>query len=182
MIMADVFKIVFILVGFLTAFIAYWLLGAGLFPDATQRSAELYGKHPVKATLFGLLLYGPVFAIGMLLANAPQPALKFVGVALMLVQLMVGLFGSAGLVLRIGSGLRSSRDEIDPWRRVLRGSVVLALAFVMPLLGWFVLLPWTVVSGFGALWLSRPRAVRAPAPLPVPTAADQPDAAAPVAQ
>jgi len=37
-----------------------------------------------------------------------------------------------------------------PWRRVLRGGVVLSFAFLLPVIGWFVLLPWTLVSGVGA--------------------------------
>jgi hypothetical protein len=46
-------------------------------------------------------------------------------------------------------------DEVQPWRRVLRGGGVLALLFAVPLLGWFAMLPLTLASGLGALFLPR---------------------------
>ena len=57
--------------------------------------------------------------------GAPNGALKLGALGIMLVALLAALFGSAGLALRIGEGLQSARDESDPWRRVLRGSIVL---------------------------------------------------------
>lgn len=49
-----------------------------------------------------------------------------------------------------------------PW--VLRGGIVLVPTLLVPLLGWFLLLPWTLVSGFGAALLAwRSRRVAAPA-------------------
>jgi hypothetical protein len=36
---------------------------------------------------------------------------------------------------------------------VLRGGIVLALTFVMPALGWFVVMPLAYLSGFGAFVL-----------------------------
>jgi hypothetical protein len=44
-------------------------------------------------------------------------------------------------------------DLDQPWRRVLRGGAVLALLFVVPLLGWFAVFPLTLASGLGALFL-----------------------------
>ena len=66
-----------------------------------------------------------------------------------------------------------------PWRRLLRGGMVLGLAFVMPFLGWFVLLPWSLASGLGALVLSR----RAMAPVRRQAAIEAPPVtSAPVAR
>ena len=55
---------------------------------------------------------------------------------------------------RIGAGLPSPLDEQQPWRRVLRGGILLALTFLLPFVGWFVLPIWALVSGFGAFLLS----------------------------
>jgi hypothetical protein len=71
--------------------------------------------------------------------------------------------GSAGLCDRIGAGLPGDTDARQPWRRVLRGGIVLSFAFVLPVIGWFVLLPWTLVSGVGAS-LGSLRRRRATAP------------------
>jgi hypothetical protein len=58
------------------------------------------------------------------------------------------------LALRIGAGLPTPADEQQPWRRVLRGGILLALTFLLPFVGWIVLPLWALVSGFGAFILS----------------------------
>jgi hypothetical protein len=177
--MADVLKIVFIIAGFFIAFVGYWLLGAGLLPAVTERCAEQYLQRPVRITLLGLVTFGPLFALGSAVANAANAGLKIVGVALLLGLLLIALFGSAGLALRIGIGLHSANDEREPWRRVWRGGLVLSLSFILPLIGTFLLMPWAFVSGFGAFILSlrTPRAAAvslpreaaaAPPPPPLP--------------
>jgi hypothetical protein len=78
---------------------------------------------------------------------------KLVTGALLMVPLVLALVGSAGLADKIGAGLASPVDQAQPWRRVLRGGAVLALLFVVPLLGWFAMFPLTLASGLGALLL-----------------------------
>jgi hypothetical protein len=118
--MADVLKIVFIIGGFFIAFVGYWLLGAGLLPAVTERCAEQYMRRPVRITLLGLVTLDRWLRSAPQSPMQPNPALKIVGVALLLGLLLIALFGSAGLALRIGIGLRSANDEREPWRRVWR--------------------------------------------------------------
>jgi len=66
---------------------------------------------------------------------------------------MIGLAGSSGLALRIGMGLNSPLDATQPWRRVLRGGVVLSCSFLLPVVGWVILPLWVLVSGLGAFML-----------------------------
>ena len=150
MIMADVLKIVFLILGFLLSFNAYWLLGAGLFPHTTGRAARCFQCCPVRITIFGLLLLAPLITLGLVVMKSPQPFLKIVGGVVVFVPLLVALLGSAGLCQHIGTGLLSSMDETQPWRRVYRGGLVLALSFLMPVIGWFIVLPLALAGGFGA--------------------------------
>lgn len=164
--LADVFTILFIILGFLIVYVGYWLLAVGLFPRFVERCAERIGEAPVKITLLGAVTLTPVVAIGLGISSAaPNGAGKVAGLALALCGALGALLGSAGLALRIGTGLKSARDEQEPWRRVLRGSIVLALTFVMPFLGTFIVMPLAFFSGFGAciagLWRKKP------APVPV---------------
>jgi len=93
---------------------------------------------------------------------------KFSGSVSRLLALLVALLGAAGLALRVGQGLPSARDEAEPWRRVLRGGIVLGLTFVMPFLGTFVLMPFAFIAGFGAMILARPRRAAAAQPASIP--------------
>ena len=163
--MADVLKILLIIVGILTIYVSYWLLAEALFPTFVDRASRQYGR-PFKITVVGLAGAVVPFLLGALLGNVPNPLLKVMGITLMVVPGMLGLAGSAGLTLRIGAGLPSPRDEREPWRRVLRGGILLAFSFLLPVVGWFIIPIWVLVSGFGAFLLCvKERPVEKPAGL-----------------
>ncbi len=150
--MADILKIVLIVLGILTIYVSYWLLAQALFPRLVERASAHYTK-PFKITFLGLAgAFIPV-VLGLLLAKVPNPLLKIVGLTLVILPAMLGLAGSAGLTLRIGAGLPAPIDEAQPWRRVLRGGIVLACCFLLPVVGWVVLPIWLLVSGLGAFIL-----------------------------
>ena len=138
MIMADVLKIALIIIGFLLCYVVYWLASAALFPAVVERAKQQYDTRPVRATLAGLGLALPFIALSVGIGSVAHPAAKMLGVALIGIPILYGLLGSAGLALRIGAGLKSSLDDTQPWRRILRGSVVLSLTFLLPVIGWFM--------------------------------------------
>src|SRR5580765_248529 len=152
MIMADVLKILLIISGILTIYISYWLLAEALFPALVERASRQY-SHPIKLTFIGLLAAILPFVLGAVLSKGPNPLFKVTGITLIVVPAMLGLAGSAGLTLRIGAGLPSPRDEREPWRRVLRGGILLAFSFLLPVVGWIIIPIWVLVGGFGAFLL-----------------------------
>jgi hypothetical protein len=171
--LADVFTYLFSILGFIIVFIGYWLMAAALFPAMVERCAESVGRKPVSTTFIGAILFVPLVIIGFAISSkAPSVPVKFAGISIVLFSFLAALFGAAGLALRIGRGLKSARDEHEPWRRVLRGGIVLALTFVLPFVGTFVLMPFAFISGFGAivraLFQREPQPEIAPAPSAVP--------------
>lgn len=179
MIMADVLKIALLVVGTLVVLVSYWLAAHALFPRAVERARASYDARPVRATLLGAAVAAPLALGGLaLLSAAANPALKLLGVVLLAIPSLLGLLGSAGLAERLGVGLPAPDDAARPWRRVLRGGAVLALTFLLPVVGWFGVLPWALVSGVGAAVLAlrgrRPgvaRHVTPTTPLPLARAA-----------
>jgi hypothetical protein len=153
--LADVFTFLFVILGFLIVYVGYWLMAFGLFPQRTRRCAEQLGRAPIKTTLLGAVVSIPLVALGFFISTkSPSTVGKLIGISLVVLTLLVALFGAAGLALRIGEGLKSVRDEQEPWRRVLRGGIVLGLTFVMPVLGTPVLMAFAFISGFGAIMLT----------------------------
>jgi hypothetical protein len=120
----------------------------------------------------GIFTYGPImllFVMNAKIANGPLRSLVFVLAA---ATLLISMIGSAGLALRIGRNLCVGADT---WPQALRGGVMLALVFITPLLGWFVVLPLGLASGLGAVILSRfSNAAADPQAVPVSAAAPQP--------
>src|SRR5436190_15941921 len=153
MIMADILKIVFIVLGILTIFVSYWLLAEALFPRLVENASQQY-KRPVRLTFIGLAVAVLPVILGSVLSKTPNPIFKFIGITLIVVPGLLGLAGSAGLTLRIGLGLPSPTDETQPWRRVLRGGIVLAGCFLLPIVGWIIIPLWVLLSGLGAFILA----------------------------
>jgi hypothetical protein len=150
MIMADVLTWFFIVLGLYVTLVCHWLAIAALFPAAVGAFRDRYAR-PVSATLLGLVLAVPLLILGVAGSNAPQPGVAGLARALLVLMILPALAGSAGLAARVGAGLAAPSPDASPWRGVLRGGVVLAGTFLLPFAGWFVVLPVTLVSGFGVL-------------------------------
>jgi hypothetical protein len=161
MYVADVFAVVFTFVGLFIALPSLWLLYAALWPAATARAQERIHRSPVKTFFMGLLTAAlfvvAVAALGQ--ANAAGPA-----VILAAVGIGWSLFG-AGALARFVGGRMVSTIEI-PWRAHLRGSIVLELAFLVPLLGWLLIFPIGLILGAGATTLALVRRASLPRPVP----------------
>lgn len=161
--LADVFTVVLVVFGLLAAFIGCWLMVTGLFANRVARCATAMGEAPITCIVIGLAGAVPLIALGVLAGRIAQSAPAKLGAfVIIFATILIGLFGVAGLALRIGQGLPSSRDASEPWRMALRGGIVLALTY-----GTFVMLPFTLLLGFGAFILSaRRRGPHAPVSSP----------------
>jgi hypothetical protein len=162
MTIADVLSWFLLVSGTYVALVSVWLAAGALVPATVERCSELCAR-PVRVTLVGLVLGLPLLVIGAAVAGRGRhaPALGALGVGLLMLFFLPAVFGLAGLARRIGAGLGSPADGAQPGCLTLRGGAVLAATFLLPFGGWFLLLPWALVSGFGATvmaWWSRDRA------------------------
>ncbi len=96
MIMADILKIVFIVIGILAIYVNYWLMAEALFPALVERASRQYAS-PLRITMVGRSRRFVPVVLGLILANQPNPVTKIVGLTLVVVPGMIGLAGSSGL-------------------------------------------------------------------------------------
>ena len=160
MIMADILKIFLLIVGGLLIFIAHWLAAEALFPALVERARDQY-RRPYKLTFAGLAMCAPLLALAFGCTKLNNPLMNIVAFFLLGIVLFGGLAGSAGFAKRIRAGLPSPLDEAQPWRRVLRGGIVLVLTYLLPFIGWMGLSIWTLVTGFAAFVFAVREAKRA---------------------
>ena len=147
---ADVLLVLLLILGAMLIFQAYWLAGAGLFPRLVGQARDRY-KTPIRTTLIGLAVVVPTFFIGFVwLGKKDGDIFNGIGIVIGIVPLMLGLIGSAGLCQLIGLGLPVPGDQSQNWRRVWRGGWVLNFCYLLPFIGWLVILPWGIISGCGA--------------------------------
>ena len=168
MIMADILKIFLLVVGFQLIAVCYWLAAEALWPRWVRASEERYRRTPLRALLLGVVLGTPLVIAGLALVKGGSGPAKGLGFLLVAVPVFLAFLGSAGLARRLGEGLPSPADAARPWRPVLRGGTVLTFLFLLPFLGWFLVLPLALLSGVGTAALAardlRRQNSRAPVP------------------
>jgi len=173
MIVADVLSILFFHLGLLLVIPAYWLVMRAIFPRHLETMERNYRTRPFVTFFTGVgVALGLVFVTAMLGAVPAQP-IKVIALLFGFGSLGFSLAGAGGLVAHIGGRLRGARDEAEPWRATVRGGLAAMLSCMIPVLGWFILLPILLVSGVGASVLAifgTSRAPEKPAPHPEVTA------------
>jgi hypothetical protein len=163
MLMADTMAIFFVILGLLLAFPGLWVLCRGLWPRTVAKAAAVCGNGLLKPFLAGLPLTAVMIFAAAALGNI-GPAGKIAAAATICLYLVIANCGVAGLVTVVGERLAGPSGNLDsqqPWRATLRGGVALGLASLLPILGWFVILPAAMIIGCGANLLSLLRALAA---------------------
>lgn len=150
MLMADTMSIFFVVLGMLLAFCGLWLMCRGLWPEAVEAAAQRCSKRiwpyflaGIPLTLVMVVLTKVLFVLG--------PVGKIAGIGVVCLYMLQSHTGVSGLVTAIGGRLPSPLDEHSPWRATLRGGIALELTYLLPILGWFVVLPASIIVGTGAI-------------------------------
>jgi hypothetical protein len=146
----TVFTILSIVFGFFLVLLAYWTAAAGLFVKTTDACRQQYAERPVRSTLIGILTFGLMLILVIVLSKGPGAGFVLLAGA---VPLLVSFIGTAGLALHIGARLCNATDR---WQLAMRGGAILGLCFITPFLGWFIIAPLGLASGFGAFVLAKP--------------------------
>src|SRR5262245_58087145 len=156
MLTAHTMPILVVILGQLSAPAGLWVLCRGPAPRAVAKAAAVCGEGLIKPFLAGLPGAAVMIFAAAVLGNF-GPAGKIAAVATVCLYLMIANCGVAGLVTVVGERMAGPSGNIgpqQPWRATLRGGVALGLASLLPILGWFVILPVAMIIGCGANLLS----------------------------
>jgi hypothetical protein len=167
MLMADTFAIVFSIIGFLLALQGLWLLCYGLWPARVQAALPRVTQNRIKSVLLGIPVTLVMVLATAIFGGAGGPGGQTIAFGIVCVWVLYSSIGVASLAMQIGGQLSAGRES-SPWRTIVRGGTALELAFLFPILGWFLLLPLAHILGCGAVSLSffrrrKPAAAAAPA-------------------
>ena len=165
MLMADTMAIFFVILGVMLAFPGLWLLSRGLWPERVNNAAATCRTGLIKPFLVGLPLTGATILAAIVLSNMLVPLGKLAAVGLICCYMILAHAGVAGFATCIGERLASPADIERPWKATLRGGIVLELSFLLPIPGWLIILPVSIIIGCGAAALSLlKRRATVPAP------------------
>ncbi len=148
MLMADTMAIFLVILGFMLAFPGLWLTCMGVWPSLVEGSRQRCEKGLIKSFFIGLpITVAMVIAVSIVGKTEGIGQASAIGIVCLFV--LYSNIGVAGLVTLIGNRLPSPADAERPWKATIRGGVVLELSYLLPLLGWFVILPITWLIGCG---------------------------------
>lgn len=157
MLMADTMAVFFVILGLLLAFPGLWLLCRGLWPRTVELATVRCHRGLRSSFLVGVVTTFLMVLLTIILANRLGSVGKIAGIVLVCLYLLHAHTGVAGLATAIGQRLASPQDESRPWRATLRGGLVLELTYLLPILGWFGILPLSIIIGSGAVTLALPK-------------------------
>jgi len=151
MLMADTMAIFFTVMGLLIACPGLWLLCRGLWPKAVESARADCAKTLWKPFLVGIPVTGAAIFLAAMLGKLPQPFGGISAVGDICLFIIYASAGVSGLATVVGERLPSPVDAQCPWKATIRGGVILELSYLLPILGWFVLLPASIIIGAGSI-------------------------------
>jgi hypothetical protein len=146
---ATVWFWVFIHLGIIIVVSAYYTLSAALVPQLTERARIRFARRPWAPALIGLAVSLPWVFSSIVLMNLPLGPVKLAGATLGSLWILLSLIGGAAIAQHVGQGGLGS----ESWIRGMRGGLFITLTWVLPLVGWLIMLPLTLATGIGCLLL-----------------------------
>lgn len=150
MTIGDVLGVAGLLLGLGICSWAVMMSAALLFPMKCKIARESLENDPWHTLLRGLLMLSVGLLIGLTLLKMPVPLAKLAGVTLLTFMLSVAAIGSGGLAFLVGARIRAIQDDLSEYQCACRGSALIFLCSLTPLLGTFFLAPLCLAAAIGA--------------------------------
>lgn len=146
----DVFSVIAALFAVCLSSWALMLVLTLLFPQRAQVVQTTITERPWRAFFVGLSLLLVVGTLALALSANPVPAVKLVGIVMLLALLSVAALGAGGLSLLIGQRMQPMDPSLSAYKAVGRGAAIVVAATLLPLVGWWVFTPIVLAMSLGA--------------------------------
>jgi len=156
--MDQLFRNVIIFILLVPSLFGFFAVLGVLFPKRVIKTQNILQQTTSRSFWIGfinLLFLLPIsillFSIGERVSSGLKVIVTFP--ALIILAILIGLasFGLLGLVNRVGEKLMPDQPIL---KRTFLGTLLLSLACALPFVGWFLLLPYVLILGVGAVILS----------------------------
>jgi len=150
MLLADTMAIFLVIVGLLITFPSLWLLCSALWPAFVERSSSSVQGGVWKSFFVGIPVLALSVVIVAVVGKLPATFGQIGGILAFSVLMLFAQAGLAGLARQIGLKLFYANGTENLWKPTLRGGAVLVLSYLLPLVGWFLILPASIIIGAGS--------------------------------
>ena len=133
--------------------VAVLLVTAAVWPHFTSRARDNLETSPGKTFLVGLVNYLFLGAIALVTLNLGSAAV--IGAILSGILLVGTFLGLPAAATLVGTRLHALRErETTRWNEIITGGITLYLAALLPVMGWFIVLPALCLWSFGTAALT----------------------------
>jgi len=156
--MTDILRLFFMLLLLSISLSAYFLVIAAMFPERVKTTQQAIDQMPWRSFGVGLVNFLFFGVILLVLFTITDGNANRVNSAVRVILLVPTLALTALLIAAISLGLTGMvnvlGDRIFPEFNLLKrntlSALTLSLACALPFVGWFLLLPYLALTGFGA--------------------------------
>jgi hypothetical protein len=146
----DAFSIVAILGGICISAWALILGTALLFPQRAAIARDHLAGSPWRSFGVGLVLFVVLGTFSLIALGQPVPVGKLLGWTVLLGMLSVGVYGAAGMATLASERMRVLAGDMTPYVSLSKSAAVLVIAGLVPMLGWFLIVPVVTIFSLGA--------------------------------
>ena len=155
--MTDIFRLSFIIILLTIALAAYFLVIGALFANRAAKTQRVITAMPGRSFGVGLVNFVFFGVIALVLFSVAGNAGDFIRFILTVPALLITAilaimlsFGLAGMSNLLGERIFPDQPA---WKQTIWGTVILSFACALPIVGWFLLLPYIGFVGIGAFIL-----------------------------
>jgi hypothetical protein len=149
MTIGDVLAVIAGIIGAAVSAWALLLCSTLALHHVARQGKSLFEERPFAVLITGTILSMTVGFLALLLVNQPNGLLKLIGIALSIGLLAVTVVGAGSLTVFIGERIRHADPQISSFTSHARGAGLLVTAGLAPVIGWFFVLPLTLLLSFG---------------------------------
>jgi hypothetical protein len=133
----------------LLSWAALVIVTALAFPQNSKRAEIALANNPKKTLIAGIL--GTALAIlGLVLLGNTAGVIKIVGFVVSLCMGVILIIGGAGIAQLLGTRIGEISGAKSSFGALVRGSIVHSFSMLFPMLGWFLMLPLSILFAMGA--------------------------------
>jgi hypothetical protein len=142
-----------VIAGLMAVCVSLWALLVGaalLFPEKVELSRDGIERSPWRAFWIGLALQLTLGLIGAGMMRSPNGGAKLLGFLLSTWLTAMMTVGAGGLACLIGERIRRYDAYMTAFGATMRGAGLMVGAMLVPLFGWFAVMPFILLVSLGA--------------------------------
>ena len=155
--MSDILRLLIVIILLTIGLVAYFLVLNALIAPRIERTKSVEQTMPARSAGIGLVnfvFFAVIATVLLSMAETTGPVIRgILTIPAVIILAALAFVLSLGLVAT--SNLIGERlfPNFAAWKQTLWGTVCLSLACALPFVGWFLLLPYIVCVGIGAVIL-----------------------------